>query len=122
MLIISGPTKLDLIFQDVAHRHEPPWVVDASTLAGIDDHFWDWMLWLTSKVDAGKDSLVDAELIKMHDHLLAPMGVPTSRASLGEAVEEYVAARDTWAQRVGVTVDPRVEQEVRPIVEALGRP
>ena len=77
MLIVSGPTKVDLIFQDVPHRHEPPWVVDASTLAGIDDHFWDWVLWLTSKVDAGKDSLVDAELTKMHDHLLAPMGVPT---------------------------------------------
>jgi hypothetical protein len=75
---------------------------------------------LTSKVEAGKDSLVEAELNKMHDHLLAPMGVPTSSTSLGDAVEQYVATRDTWAQRVGVAVDRRVEKEVMPIVEAVG--
>src|SRR6188508_945519 len=34
MLIVRGPAKVDLIFPDVPHDHEPPWVVDSSTLSG----------------------------------------------------------------------------------------
>jgi hypothetical protein len=119
MLIVRGPAKVDLIFPDVPHDTEPPWVVDATTLSRIDDHFWDWVLWLTSKVDAGKDSFVEAELTTMHDHLLAPMGIPAPTASLRDAVEQYIAARDTWAQSFCVVVDRRVEYEVVPIVEAV---
>ena len=120
MLIVRGPAKVDLIFPDVPHDHEPPWVVDSSTLSGIDEHFWDWVLWLTSKVDAGKESLVEAELITMHEHLLAPLGIPAPSVSLRDAVERYIAARDSWARRFGVVVDRRVEQEVLPIVELCG--
>ena len=119
MLIVSGPTKIDLIFADVPHEHEPPWVVDASTLSGIDDHLWDWVLWLASKIDAGKESLVEAELATMHDHLLAPMGVPVPTTSLRDVVEQYIAARDMCAQRFRVVVDRRVEYEVVPIVQAV---
>jgi len=121
MLIVRGPAKVDLIFPDVPHDHEPPWVVDSSTLSGIDEHFWDWVLWLTSKVDAGKESLVEAELITMHEHLLAPLGIPAPSVSLRDAVKRYIAARDSWARRFGVVVDRRVEQEVLPIVEAVCR-
>jgi len=121
MLIVRGPAKVDLIFPDVPHDHEPPWVVDSSTLSGIDEHFWDWVLWLTSKVDAGKEPLVEAELITMHEHLLAPLGIPAPSVSLRDAVERYIAARDSWARRFGVIVDRRVEQEVLPIVEAVCR-
>jgi len=121
MLIVRGPAKVDLIFPDVPHDHEPPWVVDSSTLSGIDEHFWDWVLWLTSKVDAGKESLVEAELITMHEHLLAPLGIPAPSVSLRDAVKRYIAARDSWARRFGVIVDRRVEQEVLPIVEAVCR-
>jgi hypothetical protein len=121
MLIVRGPAKVDLIFPDVPHDHEPPWVVDSSTLSGIDEHFWDWVLWLTSKVDAGKEPLVEAELITMHEHLLAPLGIPAPSVSLRDAVERYIAARDSWAQRFGVVVDRHVEQEVLPIVEAVCR-
>jgi len=121
MLIVRGPAKVDLIFPDVPHDHEPPWVVDSSTLSGIDEHFWDWVLWLTSKVDAGKESLVEAELLTMHEHLLAPLGIPAPSVSLRDAVERYIAARDSWARRFGVIVDRRVEQEVLPIVEAVCR-
>jgi len=34
----------DLLF---GRPHQPagPWQVNGSTLAGIDDHFWDWALW-----------------------------------------------------------------------------
>jgi Nucleotidyltransferase domain len=121
MLILSGPTKIDLIFADVPHEDEPSWLVDVGTLRRIDDHFWDWSLWLTSKVDAGKDTLVAAELRKMHLHLLAPMGIPTSPASLEDAVEKYLPARDACAQSFGVSVDHRLEHEIVPIVKAAGR-
>ena len=86
---------------------------------GSTTHFWDWVLWLTSKVDAGKDSLVEADLTTMHDHLLAPMGIPAPNTSLRDAVEQYIAARDICAQRLGVVVDRRVEHEVVPIVQAV---
>ncbi len=121
MLMLSGPTKIDLIFPDVPYENEPPWLVEVATLPRIDDHFWDWSIWLTSKIDAGKEGLVAGELTKMHHHLLAPMGVPTAPASLEDAVEKYLTARDAWAQRFGVSVDRRLEREVVPIVRAVGR-
>jgi hypothetical protein len=119
MFIVGGPAKVDLIFADIPHEHEPAWVVDASTLHGVDDHFWDWVLWLTSKVDAGKDSLVEAELATMHDHLLAPMGIPAPITSLRDVVEQYIAARNICAERFGVVIDRRVEYEIVPIVEVV---
>jgi hypothetical protein len=121
MLIVSGPIKVDLIFADVPHEREPPWVVDAGTLSAIDDHFWDWVLWLTSKVDAGKPSLLEAELAAMHDHILGPIGIHAPSTSLEDVVEQYIAARDLCAQRFGVVVDRRVEDEVAPIVLAVSR-
>lgn len=121
MLIVTGPSKIDLIFADVPHERDPPWVVNTSTLSGIDDHFWDWVLWLTSKVDAGKDSLVEAELTTMHDHLLAPMGIPAPTTSLRDVVKQYIDARDLCAERLGVVVDRSVEYEVAPIVDAVCR-
>jgi hypothetical protein len=121
MLIVDGPTKVDLIFAEVPHEHDPPWVVDGSTLSGIDDHFWDWVLWLLSKVDAGNDALVAAQLMTMHEHLLAPMGISEPTTSLREVVEQYISARDLWAERLGLVVDPSVEYEVLPIVHTVCR-
>jgi hypothetical protein len=116
MLIVPGPTKIDLIFEDVPHEHEPPWVVEKSTLSGIDDHVWDWLLWLCSKADAGKRDVVEAELTKMHHHLLEPMGVEDAPGSLGGALVRYLAARGLWEKRLRVTVDPRVGDLVAPLV------
>jgi len=45
MMIFADPAKVDLIFgwpRPIA----PPWLVSASTLTPVDDHFWDWALWL----------------------------------------------------------------------------
>ncbi len=47
MLILAGPVKIDLIFTE-PHAVLPAWQVTAATLPSIDDHFWDWMLWLTT--------------------------------------------------------------------------
>jgi hypothetical protein len=57
----------------------------------------------------------------MHDHLLTPMGIPAPTTSLRDVVEQYISARDLWAERLGLVVDPSVEYEVVPIVHAVCR-
>jgi len=52
--------KIDLIFDQPHAALPPPWQVTASTLAGIDDHFWDWALWLWSKPAAGRRDVLAA--------------------------------------------------------------
>jgi Nucleotidyltransferase domain len=113
MLIVPGPEKVDLIFEDVPHGAEPPWTVTSTTLGAVDAHFWDWTLWLASKVDAAE--VVDTELGKMHEHLLGPLEAdqPTS---LGHAVHLYLQAAARWEERLGVTVDKALRVAVLPIV------
>src|SRR5260370_7089819 len=84
MMILPGPVKVDLIFEQ-PHPIEPPWLVNAATLSAIGDHFWDWALWLASKHLAGRNDVVTAELGKLHAHLLAPPGVAAVPDSLDEA-------------------------------------
>jgi hypothetical protein len=96
MLILVGPAKVDLLFG----HPTGPWQVNAATLAGIDDHFWDWALWLRSKL-ARRGDIVAGELRKLHEHLLAPMGVTCAPASLGEAVTAYRMAREKCERRPG---------------------
>jgi hypothetical protein len=113
MLILAGPVKVDLLF---GHPHQPaaPWQVNAPTLAGIDDHFWDWALWLRSKL-ARRDDLVAAELRKLHQHLLGPMGATRAPASLGDAVAAYRSARGEWERRLGTHVSRNAENTVIPV-------
>jgi hypothetical protein len=92
MLILAGPVKVDLIFTE-PHALLPAWQVTAATLPGIDDHFWDWMLWLAAKHQAVKAGLVAAELAKLHEHLLAPLGVRAPPATPAQAIGSYRAAR-----------------------------
>jgi hypothetical protein len=40
LLLLAGPVKVDLLL-DEPHPPEPPWQVRPTTLAGIDDHFWE---------------------------------------------------------------------------------
>lgn len=121
MLVLPGPVKVDLIFADVPHEDAPPWEVSPTTLQRIDDHLWDWLLWLASKVASGREERVEAELAKLHRHLLAPMGVERVPRSLGEAVDRYLAARDRWEARFDTAVDRRAEREVLPVVRSVGR-
>lgn len=114
MLILEGPVKVDLIFPEEPHVKERPWEVGPETLAGIDDHFWDWMLWLRSKEAGGKEELVGAELQKLFDHLLAPLGVERVPSSIAEAVESYRAARERAEERFGQYVSRAVERAVAP--------
>lgn len=114
MLLLRGPVKVDLIFPDEPHAHEPPWQPAAGTLQGIDDHLWDWLLWLTSKEASGKRGRVLAELEKLHVHLLAPLGVNVVPATIGEAVSAYRPARDRAERRFGTRVRREVEEAVLP--------
>jgi hypothetical protein len=112
MLILRGPVKVDLIFPEEPHVHEPPWAPTAENLAAIDAHLWDWLLWLRTKERAGKDKLVAAELEKLFVHLLRPLGVERVPSSAADAVELYRPARDELAATFGCTVSRELEAEV----------
>jgi hypothetical protein len=113
MMILAGPAKIDLIFGQ-PHTVAPPWRVSASTLAPIDDHFWDWALWLGSKQLAGRDDVVTAELGKMHAHLLGPLGVAAVPGSLGQAVADYRTARGNRETAFRCRVQRAAETTVLP--------
>ena len=116
MLTLAGPIKVDLIFPSEPYTSLPPWTVSAETLDGIDRHVWDWLLWLASKREKGRDDLVRGELAKMFDHLLAPMGVDDPPATLAEAAEAYRSARDRREREFGVRVTRVREREVLPVL------
>lgn len=114
MLILRGPVKVDLIFPDEPHLDDPPWRPDRENLAAVDAHFWDWMLWLSSKVASGKDELVAGELEKLFGHLLAPLGATARPSTIGEAVDAYREARERLEAKLGVAAPRDLENEVAP--------
>jgi hypothetical protein len=116
MLMLFGPVKVDLIFPGEPYESLPPWTVTPDTLDGIDQHFWDWILWLASKREKGQDELVGRELAKMRDHLLGPLGVDRVPSSIEAAVERYRSARDEREREFGVEVSRRREREVLRVV------
>jgi len=119
MLMLWGAIKVDLIF-DEPHEPESPWEVSAETFRGIDDHFWDWTIWLASKDAVAKRELVATELRKMHEHLLAPVGVERVPESVRDAVGAYTAARAEAERRMAIAVPRAVEEEVRKLLTAGG--
>jgi hypothetical protein len=114
MLILRGPTKVDLIFAGEPHVHEGPWVPGRENLGALDAHLWGWMLWLRSKEAFGKRDLVAAELRKLSAHLLRPLEVDRAPSSVAGAVELYRPARDDAARRFACAVPPALEAEVAP--------
>jgi hypothetical protein len=116
MFMLKGPVKVDLLFLDQPHDPEPPWVAGQRTLVGMDQHFWDWILWLAAKEQAGKEALVRAELENMGQHLLVPLGVQEPSRSLGMAVVSYQAARDRNEVELGASVPRLLEREVLPVL------
>jgi hypothetical protein len=118
MLMLIGPVKVDLIFPDEPYESLPPWTVSAETLDGIDQHFWDWILWLASKREKGKDDLIRRELEKMSEHLLRPLGVDAAPDSIEAALEGYRRARDEREREFGREVSRRREREVLPAVSS----
>lgn len=111
MLMLRGGVKVDLIL-DVPQRLEPPWEARPDTLQGIDQHFWDWIVWLAAKDQRGDSELVRSEFEKMSVHLLQPVSVQQTPASIHEAVELFRAARDRLEAETNSTVDRRMEEAV----------
>jgi hypothetical protein len=118
MMILAGPAKIDLIF-DQPHPIQPPWRATAKSLPRIDDHFWDWVLWLGSKQLAGRHDVVTAELPKLHAHLLGPLGVAAVPANIGEAVSCYRAARDDFEKRLQCQIPRTTEAIVMPSLREM---
>jgi hypothetical protein len=118
MLMLTGPVKVDLIFPGEPYESLPPWTVSGETLDGIDQHFWDWILWLASKREKGKDGLVRRELEKMSAHLLRPLGAEAVPDSIDAALEGYRKARDEREREFGVEISRLREREVLPAVSS----
>ena len=120
MLIVRGPTKVDLIFPDEPHTNEPPWQPDHANLEAIEAHFWDWLLWLRGKEARGKTEIIATELDKLFDHLLRPLGIERRPASIPDAIALYRAARDRAETRFDVVVDRQLEDVASPAFKGVG--
>jgi hypothetical protein len=118
MLMLTGPVKVDLIFPGEPYESLPPWTVSGETLDGIDQHFWDWILWLASKREKGKDELVRLELEKMSAHLLRPLGAEAVPDSIDAALEGYRTAREGREREFGARISRRREREVLPAISS----
>jgi hypothetical protein len=117
MLMLHGPLKLDLLFLGRVNEPRPPWEASAATLSGIDDHFWDWILWLASKRDP---ELVREQRLIMSAQLLGPLGVPDPPSGVEDAVAKYLAARERAEEAFGVKIDGALGEEVMRGLRASG--
>ncbi|HEY4562487.1 MAG TPA: hypothetical protein VIJ36_05880, partial [Thermoanaerobaculia bacterium] len=86
--MLRGPVKVDFLFLDRPNPPAPPWRVSPETLPAIDDHFWDWILWLASKL--GRPGLVAEQLRLMHSHLLGPLGLQQPPRTPADALAAYL--------------------------------
>jgi Nucleotidyltransferase domain len=119
MLVLDGPKKIDLLF-DEPQEPRPPWTPTATSLASIDCHFWDWTLWLGAKTLARHEHLVRDELARMSDFLLQPMGVAEPPASLADAVRTYRSSRRQLETTFGVRVSRRLGDSVTTALSRYG--
>jgi len=119
MLVLPGPVKVDLLF-DEPQLSAPPWEVRADTLRAIDGHFWDWVYWLASKHVAGGHTRVAQEFAKLAHHVLRPLGAHFVPDTIEEAIAIYVAARADAELRLGETVPRELEGEIRHGLQRVG--
>jgi predicted nucleotidyltransferase len=112
IVIVPGPAKIDLIFPQELHVQEPPWDPQSDNLAAIDAHFWDWTLWLRGKAAGCYCELIAAELEKLSEHLLRPLGVERIPATIAEAVALYQRARDDAERHLGCAIPRALASEV----------
>jgi hypothetical protein len=111
MLMLRGPTKVDLFFPNQPRAWSDAWVAAPETLEGIDHHFWDWILWLEQKRAGGCDEVVAKSLGDMYRLLLAPMGATAEPHSIGEALDLYLTARSEREREFGAHVPRELEHE-----------
>jgi predicted nucleotidyltransferase len=109
----EGPTKVEYLFLDYSQDAAPSVTPSPTTLRGIDNHFWDWIWWISTKASIGRVDLVAEHLRQLHEHLLRPMGVEAVPESIDAAIDQFVARRDELQQAYGVSVSHALEREVR---------
>jgi hypothetical protein len=112
-VLLRGPTKIEYLFLDHEQEPFPAPAPGRETLAAIDNHFWDWIWWLTTKAAIGRDDLVAEHLPQLHAHLLQPMGEPAAPQSIDAAIDAFVARRDALERELGISVPRALEEEVR---------
>lgn len=117
MVLLEGPTKLDVCFFDQPHEYEPPYEVTAESLPGIDRHFWDWILWTEQKRLSADEPQMRESLELMYTHMLRPMGVEVEPASVADALTAYLSARDRLERELGETIDRTLEREILPVLK-----
>jgi hypothetical protein len=121
MLMLSGPVKVDLIFPEEKQDWAAAWKPSADTLAAIDHHFWDWILWLEQKRRAGKDEAVAKSLGDMHRLMLEPMGAASPPGSIPDALDAYLGRRAEFEERFRVRVPRDLQDEVQPLLSQAPR-
>jgi hypothetical protein len=114
MLMLRGPTKVDVLFPDEPRKWDGPWRPSAKTLPRIDAHFWDWILWTEQKRRSGKADVVEKSLADMHRLMLAPMGVLRAPTSVTAALDAYLEARMRLEEIYGIKVPRALQREVEP--------
>ena len=119
MMILRGAIKVDIIF---AHRQQqkPPWTVNSGTIIPINNHFWDWILWIASKEARGSMDIVSKEFKKMYSYLLAPLGCTRIPDSVEEAVREFILLFGEHKRLFNTVADPALETEVINGLKAMG--
>jgi hypothetical protein len=117
MLLLPGPTKIDLLFVNQPREWSPAWDPSPETLEAIDRHFWDWILWLEQKRRGGRPEVTAKSLRDMYELMLRPMGVPAEPRSLPAAIDSYLDARGELERAFDMRLPRDLEHEVRPAVQ-----
>jgi hypothetical protein len=112
-VLLPGPTKVEYLFLDYSQEAAPPVTPSPTTLRAIDNHFWDWIWWISTKASIGRDDLVADHLRQLHEHLLRPMGVEAAPETVDAAIEEFLHRRDALERTYGPSAPRGLETEVR---------
>ena len=121
-VLLPGPTKLEYLFLDYSQEAAPPVTPRPATLRAIDNHFWDWIWWISTKASIGRDELVAEHLRQLYEHLLRPMGVDAAPETIDAAIHEFVQLRDVLEGAYHVSVPRALEAEVRAAIRRIRMP
>ncbi len=119
IMVLRGPVNVDLFFKR-DHEWDPPWQVNRENLYQVNGHFWNWIYWLAGKEARGLADLVQAELQKMFDFLLKPMGVSKVPESIGDAVRAFHIALREREKQFQVRLDRTLEEETIHGLQVMG--
>jgi hypothetical protein len=121
-VLLRGPIKVEYLFLDYSQEPAPPVTPGPATLVAIDNHFWDWIWWISTKASIGRDDLVAEHLRQLHEHLLRPMGVEAVPETIDAAIGKFLERRDVLEQTYDLSVPRALEAEVRAGIRQILEP